>query len=58
MPVPSIVAFPGRLTITDAAGVPCPGAKFHIAIGVRISATDGAYTINTLGWNYRRGRDA
>jgi hypothetical protein len=28
---PALVAFPGRLQITDANGEPCPGAQLHIA---------------------------
>jgi hypothetical protein len=37
---PSLVAFPGRLTITDAVGVPCPGAQLHISAKVEGSRSD------------------
>jgi hypothetical protein len=40
MPNPSLVAFPGRLTITDATGARCPGAKLHIAGKVEGSRGD------------------
>jgi len=36
----SLVAFPGRLTITDAVGVPCPGAQLHISAKVEGSRGD------------------
>jgi hypothetical protein len=36
----SLVAFPGRLTITDAAGFPCPYAQLHIAGKVEGSKGD------------------
>jgi hypothetical protein len=43
-----IVAFPGRLQITDASGAPCPGAQLHIAGAKRdVMAlyADAAHTI-------------
>lgn len=36
----SFVAFPGRLTITDATGARCPGAQLHIAGKVEGSRGD------------------
>jgi hypothetical protein len=41
----SLVAFPGRLTITDANGARCPRAKLHIAGKVEGSRGDARETV-------------